>query len=114
MANEKKNTYRKQLLVTREELERDSEATAEARKPVELDQTIVGRLSRMDALQVQAMQVETARRRRLELKRIEAALNRIDNGEFGYCAICGEDIEPKRLKHDPTVPACITCAKNAS
>ena len=114
MANEKKNAYRKQLLVTREELERDSEATAEARKPVELDQTIVGRLSRMDALQVQAMQVETERRRRLELKRIEAALNRIDNGEFGYCAICGEDIEPKRLMHDPTVPACITCAKNAS
>jgi DnaK suppressor protein len=106
-------TYRARLKAMRDELHQDSETTADARKPVQLDQTAVGRLSRMDALQVQAMQVETERRRHVEMQRIEAALARIDEEEFGYCAICGEDIEPKRLEHDPTVPACIACARGA-
>jgi len=104
-------TYRQRLLALRTEIEHDSETTADARKPVELDQTMVGRLSRMDALQEQAMQVETERRRHQELQRIEAALERIDEGEFGYCAVCGDEIELKRLEHDPTVPTCIACAK---
>ena len=104
-------THRQRLLALRTEIEHDSETTADARKPVELDQTMVGRLSRMDALQEQAMQVETERRRHQELQRIEAALERIDEGEFGYCAVCGDDIELRRLEHDPTVPTCIACAK---
>jgi len=103
-------TYRQRLLALRTEIEHDSETTADARKPVELDQTMVGRLSRMDALQEQAMQVETERRRHQELQRIEAALDRIEEGEFGYCAVCGDEIELKRLEHDPTVPTCIACA----
>ena len=88
-----------------------SETTADARNPVELDQTSVGRLSRMDALQGQAMQLETERRRQVELQRIDAALGRVKDGEFGYCVICGDDIEPKRLEHDPTVPTCIGCQR---
>ena len=46
-------------------------------KPVELDQTSVGRLSRMDAMQVQAMAQETERRRHLDLQRVQAALERL-------------------------------------
>jgi DnaK suppressor protein len=111
MDDKQMETYRQRLLALRTEIEHDSETTADARKPVELDQTMVGRLSRMDALQEQAMQVETERRRHQELQRIEAALERIDEGEFGYCAVCGDEIELKRLEHDPTVPTCIACAK---
>ncbi len=88
-----------------------TESTQDSRKPVELDQTSVGRLSRMDALQTQAMQLETGRRRDLELKRIESALKRIEEGDFGYCVTCGEDIEEKRLAHDPTFPTCVACAR---
>ena len=66
--------------------------TSKERAPVELDQQAVGRLSRMDALQVQAMALETSRRRKNELRRIAAALARIDKGEFGYCLECGEEI----------------------
>jgi len=50
---------------------------------VELDQQSVGRLSRMDALQNQAMQQETERRREVEIKRIDAALHRLGEDEFG-------------------------------
>lgn len=103
--------YKKRLLAMRDEIEQLSEVTEEARQPVELDQTTVGRLSRMDALQTQAMQLETERRRHIELQRIDAALERIGDGEFGYCVSCGIDIEPKRLQNDPTTPTCFDCAE---
>ncbi|WP_206378196.1 TraR/DksA family transcriptional regulator [Sneathiella limimaris] len=78
--------------------------------PVELDQTRMGRLSRMDALQGQAMAQETRRRREVELKRIEAALERIASGDYGYCVTCEEKIADKRLELDPSTPTCIDCA----
>lgn len=102
--------YRKKLLAEREELEHDVEASAPSREPVELDQTSVGRLSRMDALQNQAMALETERRREIELARVDAALKRIDSGDYGYCVTCGEDISPERLQSDPATPQCIDCA----
>ena len=85
-----------------------------SRNPVELDQTSVGRLSRMDAMQAQAMQLETGRRREQELIRIDSALKRIETGGFGYCAICDEEIEEKRLLHDPTFPTCVGCAHSVN
>ncbi|MCB2099916.1 MAG: TraR/DksA C4-type zinc finger protein [Rhodobacterales bacterium] len=85
-------------------------ATDGDRAPVELDQTSVGRLSRMDALQVQAMAQETSRRRHQELLRIEAALKRVAEGEYGYCTLCGDDIPLKRLELDPATPTCVACA----
>jgi DnaK suppressor protein len=104
---------RARLLELREELLRIGESAEEGRRPVELDQSRVGRLSRMDALQVQAMAVEADRRRAVELKRIDAALARIEAGEYGYCANCDEEIAAKRLEFDPAVPTCIDCARGA-
>ena len=103
-------TYRKRLEGLIAELEAMDSLTEDSRKPVELDQTTQGRLSRMDALQVQAMQEATADRRRSEKMRAKAALERMDAGDFGYCVSCGEDIPKKRLDHDPTVPTCVDCA----
>ncbi|HEB79874.1 MAG TPA: TraR/DksA family transcriptional regulator [Rhodospirillales bacterium] len=98
------------LEAERDDLRRLAAASEEDRKPVELDQTTVGRLSRMDAMQNQAMALETGRRREQELRRVEAALARIEGGAFGACAACGEDVELKRLKLDPATPICIGCA----
>lgn len=78
---------------------------------VQLDQTTQGRLSRMDALQVQAMAQEVARRRETEIRRIDAALKRIEDGDFGYCVSCDEKVQEKRLDFDPSVPNCIKCAR---
>jgi len=83
----------------------------QAEEVVELDQTRVGRLSRMDALQAQAMSLETGRRRRQHLLDIEAALGRINDEEFGDCFECGELIKPARLVADPTATLCIGCAE---
>lgn len=82
-----------------------------AAKPVELDQTRVGRLSRMDAMQAQAMSIEAKRRRNLELIRIKSALERIDEGDYGKCLECAEMIALPRLQHNPSATLCIQCAE---
>lgn len=102
--------YREILLALKQALLRAQETGKLAEETVELDQTRVGRLSRMDAMQAQAMSVETGRRRRLKLLQIDAALKRIENDDFGYCQECGEDIAAARMEIDPTVVLCIACA----
>ncbi len=94
----------RQSLLEAEETGRAAEET------VELDQTRVGRLSRMDALQAQAMSVETGRRRRLKLQQIDAALGRIESGRYGECLRCGENIGVGRLEIDLVATLCISCA----
>jgi len=83
----------------------------EARDTVSLDQQSVGRLSRMDALQQQAMAQATERQRMQEMARIKAALRRLDNGDYGACLDCGENIAERRLEIDPTATLCISCAQ---
>ena len=100
-----------QMTERKAELKRLVEAHHDDTRPVVLDQTTVGRLSRMDDLQTQAMSLETERRRKDEMQRINAALLRIDDGDYGYCLTCGDDIEKKRIELDPAIPTCIGCAK---
>lgn len=101
---------RKTLTRRLEEVRRSIDDTAASRKPVQLDQTSVGRLSRMDSMQMQAMALAEERMRNQEIERIKGALMRIDSGDFGYCLACGEEIAPKRLAVDPTSATCIRCA----
>ena len=101
---------RKILIARREELEQLSQNSAEARETVTLDQASVGRLSRMDAMQQQAMAQATERQRAIEISRIKNALKRLDEDEYGFCVECGEDISVKRLEIDPAATHCIKCA----
>ena len=104
------SAVRDRLITRRREVLELVQNSADSRKPVELDQTKVGRLSRMDALQNQAMSLETERRRQLVLQRIDASLKRIEAGDYGYCVTCGEQIPLRRLELDPTLPTCVSCA----
>lgn len=104
--------FKARLEELKAEIETLISASADSRAAVELDQTRQGRLSRMDALQGQAMAQATHERRRLELKKIETALKRIEEGDFGYCVSCGEEVEAKRLEFDPAAPLCLDCAAN--
>lgn len=105
-------SFKSRLQAERVELHHLGDVTTSARKPVELDQTTQGRLSRMDAMQVQEMALEQGRRREVELLKIDAALKRMAEGDYGYCTNCGEDIELKRLEFDPAAPLCLACARN--
>ncbi|MCH1487049.1 MAG: TraR/DksA C4-type zinc finger protein [Alphaproteobacteria bacterium] len=101
---------RKTLLAKKQEVTDLLNANAEDAAPVELDQTQQGRLSRMDAIQQQAMAAETQRRRQRDVHLLDAALKRLDEGEYGYCVNCGEAIGTERLALDPATPFCIAHA----
>lgn len=102
--------FKQRLLADRDSIQKLITLAREDSAAVVLDQSKVGRLSRMDALQKQAMSQEVGRRRQMELNRIIAALRRIEEGEFGDCLTCGEEIEEKRLKLNPSLPQCSKCA----
>ncbi|MCB1473208.1 MAG: TraR/DksA C4-type zinc finger protein [Rhodobiaceae bacterium] len=107
----RENRIRERLAARRAELEDLARLSAQDSAPVPLDQQSVGRLSRMDALQRQAMSQEQDRRRAVELQRLAAALQRLDDGEYGYCTQCGEEIPEKRLAVDPAAHLCVACAR---
>jgi DnaK suppressor protein len=104
------DAIRQRLEAERIELLESSEHSEAARRPADLDQPSVGRLSRMDALQDQAMAVATEERRHQRRERIDAALERLDRAEYGECVLCGEEIAIDRLKLDPATPTCLSCA----
>ena len=101
---------RRQLLDLRQRLQDEDAGAADARATVELDQASVGRLSRMDALQQQQMALAEQRRRQQALKRIEAALRRVEDGSYGECVECGEPVAEARLRMDPAIGLCLACA----
>lgn len=45
-----------------------------------------------------------------EMRQIEAALHRIAQGDYGWCATCGAEIAPERLDTLPHTPFCRNCA----
>lgn len=99
------------LLVSRKsELDELRRISEEAQGTVMLDQQSVGRLSRMDAIQQQAMAQAQDRARQKERVMIEAALTRIADGEYGYCVECDEEIPQKRLELNPAAALCVRCA----
>lgn len=104
------NAFRNQLLNNLAALE-DSQHTAnESTATVVLDQSSVGRLSRMDAMQNQQMAIATQRRRQEQITQIKAALKRIEDNNFGYCVRCDEEIPAGRLAINPAITVCVKCA----
>ncbi len=115
-----------QLLARAKEIAEAAEAAEESLRPVELDQGRMGRLSRMGDLQEHEMALAVHRREQAELKplavhrreqaelkRIEGALERLAEDEYGDCVSCGAEIGAKRLNADPSVATCIDCASRA-
>lgn len=91
-------------------LERSMKLTDEAARPVELDQTAVGRLSRMDSLQNQGLTKSLQERERIKLARLKEALARVEAGTYGVCPECGADIPFGRLSVFPEAPSCAACS----
>lgn len=108
--SQKSDDWRARLVAELADLDEEDRMGAGAAQVVELDQQSVGRLSRMDALQGQAMAKAAQQRRTARRRRIAAALQRLDQGDFGICEDCGEGIPEGRLRLDPTTPLCVSCA----
>ena len=103
--------FNKNLLKLQQELQELELEFAKSGDIVKLDQSSVGRLTRMDAMQAQQMALETSRRRQIQIQKIEGALRRIESDDYGYCFVCEEDIDIRRLEADPTNTRCLKCAE---
>lgn len=106
--------FRARLEQTLDELLKLRETSTQGRETVQLDQQSVGRLSRMDAIQVQQMALAADRQRKVQISRIHRALKQLDDGEFGYCVACGNEIPDGRLEADPAAHRCVQCATTKS
>jgi DnaK suppressor protein len=95
------------------ELEGSLRNSAGAAAPVVLDQSSVGRLSRMDAMQQQAMAKATRQKAQLRLTQCKVALSAFDRDEYGMCRMCEEPIGYARLSAKPEAPFCLECQRAA-
>jgi len=102
--------WRTRLLERLAELDAIDAAGTDAQSTVVLDQSRVGRLSRMDALQGQAMASASAARRQQQRRRLVAALERLEQGHYGRCLDCDGVIPEGRLEIDPAADRCVSCA----
>ena len=91
------------------ELRSLSSNSRESRAPVQLDKQSVGRLSRMDAMQQQSMDMAREERRQARLASLASARRRIESDDYGYCDNCGIEIGLRRLEARPTASLCIDC-----
>jgi DnaK suppressor protein len=74
----------------------------------------IGRLSRLDSMQMQQMAVGMQARMREEIKQLKEALQRIDRGRFGTCELCRKDIPLERLEFQLDATICVNCFRRAS
>lgn len=102
---------RGKLSALMDELQAGLIGSIDSARPVVLDQTSVGRLSRMDAMQQQAMAQATRNNLRLRLQQCRQALEDMASGEYGVCKKCDEDIGYQRLSARPESPFCIACQR---
>lgn len=86
-------------------------AAADEAAPISPDAAI-GRLSRLDSMQVQQMALAGRRRLGEERTRLQEAQCRIEAGTYGRCLVCGRDIAVERLEYQPEALACVSCRRN--
>lgn len=77
-------------------------------RPVSPDISL-GRLTRQEARQEQELNKKISEDSKLRLRKLQYAKNRVFKENFGYCDICGEEININRLKILPETTLCIEC-----
>ncbi|HEY5602152.1 MAG TPA: TraR/DksA C4-type zinc finger protein [Gammaproteobacteria bacterium] len=111
MTADELQAFKTKLLERKAQLLAIAQSADDAAATVELDQTRQGRLSRMDALQGQAVAIAAKNRRNQEVSRIEQALQRIEKDDYGYCQRCDNEIAAQRLEFDMSALFCKRCAE---
>ena len=91
-------------------LRKSMSVTDKALETVELDQTAVGRLSRMDSLQNQGLAKGLRERESVKLALIQTALKRMQEGSYGRCSVCGGEVPFQRLLIFPESATCSACS----
>lgn len=59
------------------------------------------------------LECDNRQRAKLHLHNVEAALHRLETGQYGICLACGQPIAQERLTIKPEAPLCVTCQRRA-
>ena len=81
----------------------------DATKPISPENSI-GRVSRMDAINNKSVAEAALRSAKTKLSKLQIALTKIDNKDFGNCSNCKNPIRPARLMYMPESTRCVRCA----
>ncbi len=109
LTDEERAEIRELLEAEAAKLQARIESTKDQSDPVKLDEPI-GRLSRMDAIQMQQMALAGLTREQEKFVRIRYALGLVDSEDFGNCQSCKQPIDIDRLRFQPEVLVCVRCA----
>lgn len=110
LSGEQVNELRTGIVAEIERLEKSMLQTEEALRPIALDQSAVGRLSRIDALQNQGLTRNLSERQQARWGQLAGALRRLENGSYGICTECEGPISYERLLVFPETPVCVRCS----
>ena len=108
LSEEQRASLRRALEALDQELESLLDRSADGAAPVDLDEPI-GRISRVDAIAQQRMLQANRASMQLRRQQVRAALCRFDQGDYGECVVCGEEVGARRLEAQPEAPLCIRC-----
>ena len=109
LTSEQLNQIRDELLRTLQRLERNARVNGNGHNR-EIDQSAVGRLSRIEAIQNQGFTQNLQDRERMQLEAVVDALKRLEAGTYGLCTACHAPIRFERLVVFPETRTCNQCS----
>ncbi|QJT07843.1 TraR/DksA family transcriptional regulator [Oceanidesulfovibrio marinus] len=110
LTTQQRNELRERMQREIDGLEESIARLEQGLNPVAPDAAI-GRLSRLDTMLNQGINQSSLSQSRTRLVRLQHALKRIDDPDFGTCAECGEAIPIARLLALPECDCCVECAE---
>ena len=78
-------------------------------QPVKPENSL-GRISRMDAINNKSVVEASLRNKKSKLTKLNVAISKVDEKDFGYCQMCKNQIQPMRLMFMPESSRCVRCA----
>lgn len=110
MTPEEKEELKVGIVARIADIQANMKSLKETAKPVAPDNAI-GRLTRMDAMQIQKMQEVNLKTALNNIEKLKESLTKIDEDSFGQCPYCKQMIGFERLKALPESNMCIECAE---
>lgn len=112
MDEKQKQELKIKILEQIESLKKDIASLAEATRPISPDNAI-GRISRMEAINAKSVNEKALTNAKARMNGLMRALDNIGDPDFGYCAICDEEIPMGRIMLVPESGVCVKCAQKA-
>jgi len=109
MTKEEKADLKLKILQTITEMEEKVRALEGMTQPISPENSI-GRESRMDAINNKGVADAAMRSAKKRLAKLQHALTKIEEPDFGSCSVCGNTIQQKRLMFMPGSTRCVRCA----